>query len=393
MPFFSEDFFNPSAAYYPAKLVREKYETAKGKIANLIGAKANDLVITSGATESNQLAFSCLLTPVNPVIGARSENDKNFTENPAGISRKNLLEAPEVLALETEHFAVLENAKRFSSALVKVDKHGLINLDDLKEKLSEKTRLISVSLANNELGTVQPLAEIAELVRKERMNRLKTGNLAPLYLHSDASQALNLLDISVSRLGVDLLTLNSPKVYGPKGVGALYIAHGVKLNPLFLGGGQENGLRSGTENVPGVIGFATAFSEAKKHLSSERKKYEKLIKILETELKEAKIEPKFLKPKKSSLANFCPVCFAGLDAERLIYKLEEKDVYLSTGAACAASKGKQSHVLKAIGLSDAEIAGSLRISLGKLNDEENVRLAGKLIREAVDEEVERLKNA
>ncbi|MBQ6605833.1 cysteine desulfurase [Candidatus Saccharibacteria bacterium] len=374
-PFFTEDFFNPSAAYYPAKLVREKYETAKNEIAHLIGAKGTDLVMTSGATESNELAFSSLLTPVNQKVQARNQTPQNL---------------PEVLVLETEHAAVLENAKRFSNALVKVDKNDLIILDDLKKKLSPATRLISVSLANNELGTIQPLAEIAELVRSERMNRLRRGNLTPLYLHSDASQALNLIDISVARLGVDLLTLNSAKVYGPKGVGALYVAHGVKLSPVFLGGGQENGLRSGTENVPGVIGFATAFAEAKKHLSSSRKTYEKLTKILETELKQSKIEPKFLKHKKSSLANFCPVCFPGLDAERLIYKLEEQGVLLSTGAACAASKGKKSHVLKAIGLSDAEIAGSLRISLGRLNTEDNVREAGRLIREAVDEECNRI---
>ncbi len=380
MPFFSDNFFNPSAAYYPSKLVREQYEVAKAKIANLIGAKGNDLVITSGATEANNLAFTAISTPVNEKHEARVQPPKDFSNSPL------------VLALETEHSAVLENAKRFPHALVKVNKYGEIILDDLKEKLSEKTRLISVSLANNELGTVQPLAEIAELVREERMNRLKSGNLTPLYLHSDASQAPNLLDLSVSRLGVDLLTLNAAKVYGPKGVGALYVAHGVKLSPVSFGGGQENGLRSGTENVAGVVGFATAFEEAKKHLSSEREKYEKLTKILETELKQSKVEPKFLKPKKSSLANFLPVCFPGLDAERLIYKLEEKGVYVSTGAACAASKGKKSHVLKAIGLSDAEIAGSLRLTLGKLNTEDDVRLAGKLIREAVDEEFERLNN-
>ena len=327
-PFFSENFFNPSAAYYAAKEVREKYEEAKSKIANLIGAKAADLVITSGATEANNLAFTAASTPVNPEFEARS------------LAPKNSPETPVVLALETEHSAVLENAKRFSFDLVKVDKYGVIRLDDLRKKISKNTRLISVSLANNELGTIQPLSEIAEIIREERLKRLKEGNLTPLFLHSDASQALSLIDISVSRLGVDLLTLNSAKVYGPKGVGALYIAHGVKLSPISFGGGQENGLRSGTENVPGVVGFMTAFEEAKNYLSSERKKYEKLVKILETELKSAKIEPRFLKSKKSSLTNFCPVCFSGLDAERLIYKLEEKEVYLSTGAACAASKGR-----------------------------------------------------
>ncbi len=369
IPFFSDDFFNPSAAYLPAKKVQKLYDDAKAKIAHTIGAKSPDLVITSGATEATNLAFTCL-----------SKNAK-------------------VLVLEIEHKSVLETAKNYNFELIKVDRNGLIDLKDLENKLDDTVELVSVSLANNELGTIQPLAEIAEILRQEKQNRLKNNNKTPLYLHSDASQALNLIDVNVARMGVDLLTINAAKIYGPKGVGALYVAHGVKLKPITYGGGQESGLRSGTENVPGVVGFATAAEEAKLHLNGNRKKFESLkIKLL-SELedndiitqskKNVKLKPIILGNKKHQLANFVPISFPGIDAERLIYKLEDQGILVSTGAACAASKGEKSHVLKAIGLSDEEIAGSLRISLGALNDEENVVEAAKAIKLAVKSEFER----
>ncbi len=360
-PFFADQFFNPSAPYLPAKRVREIYESAKNDIAHTIGAKGNDIVITAGATEANNLAFSAV-------------NDGT------------------VLVLESEHASVLNLAKNFKYQTIKVDKNGRIDLNDFKKKLDSKISFVSISLANNELGTIQPIAEIAEMIKAEKMTRLQAKNSLPLVFHSDASQALNLLNISVTRLGVDLMTINSAKVYGPKGVGALYIAHGVKLKPVAYGGGQEMGLRSGTENVAGTVGFATAAKLAKEHINGNVKKYEKLSKIFrETLIKnlDGKIEPKFLGNPKRQLANFIPICFDRIDAERLIFKLEDEEIYVSTGAACAASKGEKSHVLSAIGLTDSEIAGSLRISLGMQNDEENVRLAAKKIAEAVRRELER----
>lgn len=358
-PYFLSEFFNPSAPYLPAKRVKEAYEDAKNELAHTIGAKGADLVMTAGATESINLAMSA-------------------TDG-------------KILYLATEHAAVRESARRFGSGFeeIAVDKTGLVDLSDLRAKLSGDVTMISVSLANNELGTIQPLSEIAEIVREEKQKRLAHGDKTPLYLHSDASQAMSLLDINVKRLGVDLLTINSAKVYGPKSVGALYVAHGVSLSPLVFGGGQERGLRSGTENVPGVIGFAAAAAIAKEHVNGNRKKYEKLNAILREELKKCAIEPVFLGNKKHVLANFCTVSFPGVDAERLIYKLEAKDIYISTGAACAASKGEKSHVLTAIGLSDTEIGGSIRITMGVLNDEEQIRTAAKEIIKAVNEEAER----
>lgn len=346
-PYFSDEFFNPSAAYLPAKKVAHEYETAKGVIAHAIGAKANDIVITAGATEANNLAFSAV-----------SDG--------------------KVLYLATEHDSVRKVAELHNGEAISVDKNGRINLGDLKNKLDDDVVLISIALANNELGTIQPLSEVAAIIREVKLNRLSRGVKKPLYLHSDASQALNLLNVNVARLGVDLLTLNSAKVYGPKGVGALYVSHDVKLSPLSYGGGQEQGLRSGTENVPGVIGFAKAVEEAYSHLNGNRKKYANLRKILLSELKDYE-----LINKKHSLDNFIVLCFDGIDAERLIFLLEDKDVYVSTGAACAANKGAKSHVLAAIGLSDSEINGSLRLTLGETNTEEQMHEAARLINEAV----------
>lgn len=352
-PYFSDDFFNPSAAYLPAKKVSSDYEAAKGVIAHAIGAKANDIVITAGATEANNLAFSIL--------------------------------DGKVLYLVTEHDSVRKVAEKHGGTPIDVDKNGRIVLDDLRAKINDDVVLISVALANNELGTIQPLSEVAAIIREVRLDRLSRGIKTPLYLHSDASQALNLLNVNVARLGVDLLTLNSAKVYGPKGVGALYVSHDVKLKPISLGGGQENGLRSGTENVPGVIGFAKAVEEASAHMNGNRKKYAEFRKILLDELQGYE-----LVNKKHSLDNFVVLCYNGIDAERLVFLLEEKGVYVSTGAACAANKGTKSHVLAAIGLSDSEINGSLRLTLGETNDEKQIHEAARLINEAV--EVERGRN-
>ena len=359
-PYFSHDFFNPSAAYLPAKKVAADYEAAKATIAHAIGAKASDLVITAGATEANNLAMTIL----------------------DGSCRSAML------YLATEHDSVRKVAERYGGVPVKVLQSGVIDLDDLRGKITDDTELISVSLVNNELGTIQPLAEIASIIREIKFDRLRRGVKRQLLLHSDASQAPSLIDINVARLGVDLLTLNAAKVYGPKGVGALYVSHEVKLNPLTLGGGQENGLRSGTENVPGVVGFAKAMELAKEHVNGNRKKYATWRKILLSELQGYE-----LVNKKHTLDNFIVLCYNGIDAERLIYLLEEKGVYVSTGAACAASKGKKSHVLAAIGLSDSEIAGSLRITMGETNSEEQIREAARLINEAVTSEKERLRNA
>lgn len=353
-PYFTTDFYNPSAAYLPAKKVSADYEAAKAIIAHAIGAKASDLVITAGATEANNLAFTATKA--------------------------------QILYLETEHDSVRRVAEARGGKPIRVLSNGQIDLKDLREKITDETELISIALVNNELGTIQPLAEVAGIIREVKLDRMKRGVRKQLLLHSDASQALSLLDINVARLGVDLLTINAAKVYGPKGVGALYVSHDARLHPLTMGGGQENGLRSGTENVPGVIGFAKAVELAKEHLNGNRKKYAAWRKILLSELKDYE-----LINKKHALDSFVVICYDGIDAERLVFLLEERGVYVATGAACAASKGVRSHVLTAIGLSESQIAGSLRLTLGETNTEEQMYEVARIINEVVGEEKVRLR--
>ena len=358
--YFSEQFFNPSAAYLPAVEVRHAYEKAKDDIAHVIGAKGVDLVMTSGATESINLAFS--------LVGPDAE----------------------VITSAVEHPAVRENTKRAELAHeVKVNSVGRVDLNDFRAKLSPRTQFVSICLVSSELGTIQPISDIARIIAEERQRRAMNGETTPLYFHCDASQGIGQLEVKINRLGVDLLTLNAAKVYGPKGIGALYVGHNVRLKPQTVGGGQEMGLRSGTENVPAVIAFATAITEAEKHLSSERKRLQNLKNQLRKDLADLpNIE--FLGNDKVQLPSFLPISLPGLDAERLIFALEDRGVYLSTGAACAASKGIKSPTLRAIGLDDEHIAGSLRISMGKLNNEENIKLAAQQIREVVLAEMKRL---
>ena len=335
-PYFSEKFFNPSAAYLPSVEIRREYERAKDEIAHVIGAKGAEVLISA-----------------------------------------------------VEHAAVLENAKRASKyQTIDVDQNGRVDLEDFHRKLTNKTQFVSVCLVSSETGTVQPISDLARIIVAERQRRALAGESTPLYLHCDASQGPGLMEVKVGRLGVDLLTINAAKVYGPKGVGALYVGHSVRLKPLTVGGGQEMGLRSGTENVPGVIGFAAALTEAEKHIYSERKRLQELKRILVRNLADLP-NIKFIGNPKTQLPNILAVSLPGIDAERVIFALEDKEVYLSTGAACAASKGIKSPTLRAIGLSDAEIAGSLRISLGKLNDIRNVTEACQIIREAVQAELDR----
>lgn len=357
-PYFSDDFFNPSSAYLPAVIVRRKYEEAKHTIAKLIGAKPGEIIITAGATESINLAFS-------------SVNGHVVVPN-------------------IEHHAVINCAKRFDYTMVESDKRGFISVDAIKNAINPNTQFVSIALANNELGTIQPIRDIAEVIRLEREKRLISGDKTQIFLHCDASQGAGQLDINVARLGVDMLTLNAGKIYGPKQVGLLWVSSYVKLNPQIIGGGQELGMRSGTENVAGVIGFAKALE-----LVSEHRKYEtdRLVKLrdgLQNDLAKAFTEAIFSGYPKHRLAGHLHISFPGIDGERLLFLLENRGVLVATGSACAANKGARSHVLEAIGLPADVADGSIRITLGHLSTIENIKRAGGIIIEEVKREYERI---
>lgn len=356
-PFFSDDFYNPSAPYAPAVAVRLQYEAAKDTIAHAIGARGDELVITAGATESINLAF-------NGVGG-------------------------HVVTANIEHHAVLEAAKRFDNTIVEADERGMVSADVIKQAMTPETQLVSIALANNELGTIQPLRDIAEVVKAEREARLARGDHTPIYLHSDASQGVGQLDVNVGRLGVDLLTLNAAKVYGPKQVGLLWAASHVKLAPQIVGGGQERGLRSGTENVAGTVGFAKALETATEHRKFETDRLMKLRDQLQVDLVAAFPEAVISGNQKHRLAGHLHISFLNLDAERVLFALESRGVLVATGSACAANKGTRSHVLTAIGLTPEVADGSLRMTLGHLSNEENTQKAATIIIEEIQREYDR----
>ncbi len=357
-PYLSERFFNPSSPYAPAVEVRRDYDNAKHRLGMAIGGKGDELVITAGATESINLIFAST--------------------------------SGHVVTSTIEHPAVLEAAKKREHTIVEVSPKGLVSAEAVAAAITPSTTLISIALANNELGTVQPLRDISTVVSHERKRRQAAGDTTPIYLHSDASQGVGQIDVHVARLGVDALTINSGKIYGPKQVALLWANHHVDLAPQVVGGGQERGLRSGTENVAGVIGFAEALELAVAHRGSEAKRLGALRDRMQAALQQEFPDAVVTGAVKKRLPGHLHISFPGIDAERLIFALEERGVMVATGSACAANKHTRSHVLTACGVDPSIADGSLRITLGRLNDEATIDDALAHIIECVRHEYERL---
>ena len=362
-PYLTKKFYNPSSPYAPAVEVKRDYVAAKKMIAQLLGARIDELTMTAGATESINLAFANCLSADDHLV-----------------------------TLSIEHHAVIETAKLYPQTFVSVNGKGIVDPIDIKKAITDQTTLVSVALVNNELGVIQPIKKIAELIEIIRVDRLARGIKKPLYLHTDASQAATQLDLTVSRLGVDLMTLNAGKMYGPKQVGLLWAKSGIVIKPQIVGGGQEHGARSGTENVSGVIGFAAAFEVAEQKRKSEVHRLTVLRDYLENHLKQEFPQAIFSGDHKKRLASYLHVSFPELDGERLVFRLENRKVLVATGSACSANSNTRSHVLMKIGLTEKEVDGSLRITLGALSNEENIKQATKIIIEEVKKEYERVKN-
>ena len=357
-PYLTERFYNPSSPYLPAFQVRQDYEAARADLAHAIGAKPAEVIITAGATESINLAFACT--------------------------------SGHVITSAIEHSSVMACAQARDNSVVAVNGNGLINPRDVAAALRPDTQLVSIGLANNEIGTIQPLRDIAQVVAQERQQRLAAGNATPLWLHTDASQCAGQTDVNVSTLGVDMMTLNAAKVYGPKQVGLLWASSRVKLTPLVAGGGQERGVRSGTENVAGAVGFACALTKAVDMRKEEAARLSALRDSLQRQLVQAFPQAIVSGHKRHRLPGYVHISFPGLDAERLVYLLEEYGVLVGTGAACAANKATRSHVLEAIGLEPQIADGSLRLTLGRLSTEENMQRAVEIITRVVRDEYQRV---
>jgi cysteine desulfurase len=334
-PFFTASFYNPSATYGAALDVRKALEAARAQAAHWLGALQSEIIFTAGGTEANNLAIH-------------------------GIMRQ--FPAANVVVSGIEHESVLAPAAHYDRRIVAVKSDGTLDVDDLRDKIDDQTVLVSIMYANNEVGTIQSLRDISQVVVDKRRQR---SVKLPLYLHTDACQAGNYLDLHVTRLGVDLLTLNGGKIYGPKQSGALYIKRGVELQPLVDGGGQERGLRSGTENVAAAIGFAVALDQAQTMRHEETARLQTLqqqfFKLLNAQLPGVSINGSL----KRRLPNNVHVTILGADNERLLIQLDEQGIQAAAGSACSASDETPSHVLRAMGLTDNSAHASLRLTMGR----------------------------
>ncbi len=344
IPYFDEHFYNPSATYMAARQARKALEDARAEVAYWLGTRPAEITFTAGGTEANNLAIHGIMSrfpKANVVVSA------------------------------VEHESVLQPAGEYESRLVAVDAEGRLDLDDLRRKIDDRTALVSIMYANNEVGTVQPIREIAAVIAAKRQER--TASDPPLLLHTDACQAANYLDLHVARLGADLLTINAGKIYGPKQVGALYVRGGVRLAPWIRGGGQEHGLRSGTENVAGAVGLAAALTLVQSDRREEGTRLQALQRLFITELERAVPHVRINGSRRFRLPNNVHVTFSGTDNERLIIQLDEAGIMAAAGSACAADDGEPSHVLTAMGLSDDDARASLRFTTGRGTTETMVR--------------------
>ena len=362
-PYLADCFYNPSAPYAPARRARAAVEDARATLARIIGARPDCVVLTAGATEANNLAFATLASPDAHVVTDAIEHD-----------------------------SVLACAQVHPCTVVGVAPDGRVDPDEIRRTLRPETELVSVELANGEIGTVQPIREIAAVVAAERARRLEAGERRPLYLHTDASQAAGALSVNVSSLGCVLMTLSAAKIYGPMQVGLLWASNDVRLRPLVLGGGQEAGVRSGTENVAGAVGFARALELADAHRAANARQLRTLRDDLARRLTRAIPRAVVSGPRnpKRRLPGLLHISFPGLDARRLVIALERRGVYVGTGSACAASRMTESHVLAAGGAPHEVAQGSLRLTLGTPTTSEDVASAAEQLIDVVRGECARL---
>lgn len=355
-PYFAALFYNPSANYLPAQKVRAKLDQARADVAAILGVRSSEIIFTAGGTESDNLAVT-------------------------GVMRA--FPGTHVVVSAIEHVAVLEPTQLFDHSITGVTAEGVVDLEDLRAKITDRTTLVSVMYANNEVGTVQPIRQISQMIRVIREERRKSGNTLPLYFHTDACQAANYLDLHVSRLGVDLMTLNGGKIYGPKQSGVLFVDSQVRLEPLILGGGQERKLRSGTENVAACIGFAQALKLVQQTRKEESERLtvlrKKAFELINEQLPSAVINGS----RGHRLPNNIHLTLPGQDNERLLVELDTRGILAAAGSACSASDDQPSHVLSAMGISGADAQASLRLTMGRATTEQDVEELVRVISELV----------
>ena len=354
-PFLTNDFGNPSSIHSYGQAALTAVDTARDQIAKFLNCKAQEVIFTAGATESNNIAIQGTVR-----YWAKDKPVHIITTN---------IEHPSV----GEVFKALEKQENIEVDYLKVDENGLIKLSELEAKLKDNTVLVSIMYANNEVGSVQLIAEIAKLIKQDKEKR-KTNDL-PLYFHSDSVQALNYLDCDVEKLGVDFLSFSGHKIYGPKGIGALYMRAGVKIEPVNYGGHHEYNFRPGTLNVPGIVGLGKAIELI------DAKDNEKILKIKAELKKQLSQIPdiRFNGPEKDQLPNILNVSFLNAEGESLLMMLDMEGSSISTGSACSSGSLEPSPILAAMGIKPEWSHGSMRISLGRFNTEEEIPIFIKAV--------------
>lgn len=352
LPYLKENYGNPSSIHRFGRITTKAIEAARRRVADLINAKPEEILFTSGGTESNNTALM-------------------------GIMQQK--KGKQLITSSIEHDAILEPCKRLQNdgcdvVYLPVDNFGTVNMDDLKNSITDNTVLVSIMCGNNEVGTIQPIKEIAKICKEKN-----------IMFHSDAVQAVGKMSVDVKDLGVDLLSMSSHKINGPKGIGALYIRDGVKIDPLILGGGQESGMRSGTESVANIVGFGKACQLAKENLQKNSSYLaslrDHLIEHVTREISHVTVNGN----RENRLPNNAHFTFLGVNGEDLIIKLDENGIAASTGSACSVRTQKASHVLAAMGFSHEQITGSLRLTVGIGNTKEEIDKTVSVLKSVVAE--------
>ncbi|MDI6886504.1 MAG: cysteine desulfurase family protein [archaeon] len=347
-------FGNPSSIYKEGRASKLAMDSARRSIAHLLNCTAKRIVFTGGGSEANNLVIKGLTFA--------NWNGKNH-----------------IITASIEHSSVLEPCKWleksfFQITYLPVDRTGRVNPKDLEAAIRPETLLVSIMTANNETGTIQPVAELARIAKKHGV-----------LFHTDATQAIGKIPIDVKELDVDFLTISGHKIYGPKGIGALYMKKGIALDPLIDGGKQEGGLRSGTENIIGVVGLGKACELARQHLS-QMERVHQLRDRLEQGIKDLIPEARLNGHETERLPNTINMTLPGLRGESIVLALDQKGVSISSGSACHSGSPEPSHVLLAMGLSEEEAHCSVRISLGIRNTIEEIDRTLALLKEIIQEE-------
>ncbi len=367
--YWSFDFANPSSIHSMGVKAKVALQKARNTIANFIGGHDREIIFTSGGTEANNLAIFGLINSIRKE-GLPAQAGKKYSEM-------------HFITTEIEHSSISECLKELELRGAKVDylkvnEFGLVNPKDLREMIRPETLLISVGYVNSEIGVIQPIKEIIKEIRHKR-KEFHDSRFGLPYLHTDASQAGLYLNMNVEELGVDLLTLDAQKMYGPKGVGALYIRDGIKISPIMFGGGQEKGIRSGTENIPLIVGFAEAVQLAQKNKEKENKRLIKIRDYFFENIKKFVPDAIINGCTENRLPNNINISISGQDGEMLVFRLDETGIICSSSSACASGNG-ESEVVKKISNNNDRAKSTLRFSMNKNTKIENIRKLLKILK-------------